>query len=248
MRRYFLYFSYDGSAFHGWQIQPNAITVQQEMQQAMQTLFQEPVELVAAGRTDTGVHAAEMVAHFDYSEAIDSRNFIHRLNSLLPKSIAIKNLKEVKPEFHARFDAIKRTYTYRLIFHPDPFLSPYSYEFRQELNLEKMNQACAYLLGEKDFSSFSKSHTQTFTNDCEIFEASWKILDNGMEFRISANRFLRNMVRAIVGTLLDVGTGKIAPADLENIIAAKKRSEAGSSVPASGLFLSAIEYPSTGFI
>jgi len=248
MKRYFVYLMFDGTPFHGWQVQPNANSVQEEIEQALQTLEQRKVEIVGAGRTDTGVHAEEMVFHFDTDQKWDKRTIIHRLNSLLPKTIAVFDLREVKADFHARFDATSRTYRYIICRKKNPFWLNKAYFFNRDLNVDEMNRAAALLLGEKDFTSFSKVHTQTFTNVCELRHAKWKEEGDFLIFEICANRFLRNMVRAVVGTLIEVGIGKRKAEDIPAILAAKNRSGAGASVPASGLYLSKIEYPEEGFI
>jgi len=249
MRRYFVYFQYDGTAYHGWQIQPNAITVQEVFQKAMKTFFQKEIELIAAGRTDTGVHALEMVAHFDIDQALQKKDVLYHLNHLLPKDIAIYDLKVVKSEFHARFDATSRTYNYFLSNKKSPFKLHQYFYFHRSLDIEKMNEAAHILLGEHDFSCFSKSKTQTFTNLCTISEAFWREeVEGSLAFEVTANRFLRNMVRCIVGTLIEVGEGKRTLESMTELIASKDRKNAGSSVPASGLFLTSINYPEAGFI
>lgn len=248
MQRYFLFFQYKGSRYHGWQIQPNAQSVQSEMENALGILFQKKVPLVAAGRTDTGVHAKLMVAHFDSDDKIVNKNFIFKLNNLLPKDISIKGLSLVKPDFHARFDAISRTYEYHLSFVKHPFLEDLYCKISAPLDFNKMNEAAKKLIGKRDFSCFSKTHTQTFTNDCEITKAEWFQKDDLWVFEIRANRFLRNMVRAIVGTLIEVGQGKRDVNSMEALIASKNRSSAGPSMSANGLFLTEIEYPKEGFL
>ncbi len=247
MIRYFVFFQYRGTNYHGWQIQPNAHTVQAEMENAWQVYFQSKIPLSAAGRTDTGVHAKEMVAHFEVESSIQKSSFIFRLNNMLPSDISIYDLKEVQPEFHARFDACNRSYEYHLSDQKDVFAEGNYYRTSKKLDFEKMNQAAKSLIGKNDFSCFSKSKTQTFTNDCEIYRAAWVKKENHWVFEIKANRFLRNMVRAIVGTLLEVGQGKRDEDSLTDLIASKNRSNAGVSVPAEGLFLTCIEYPKEGF-
>lgn len=238
--------SYDGSNYHGWQIQENAQSVQQEIETAIAIVFQQETPVVGAGRTDTGVHAEQMFAHMDIEEI--PKNFLWRTNSILPKDIAIKNIFPVREDAHARFDAISRRYKYIINRKKDVFMQNRSYFLQRNLNVEKMNLAAKFLLGEKDFSSFSKSHTQTFTNLCEVTEAKWVVEDDFLIFYISANRFLRNMVRAIVGTLLEVGENSIEVEKIADIIKAKDRSKAGFSVPAHGLYLSSIKYSSKLFI
>ena len=246
--RYFIFLKFKGTAYHGWQIQPNAHTVQVEVQSALSLLMQQDTEVVAAGRTDAGVHAEEMVVHFDTQNHWDKRKFIHRMNSLLPKDIAVYDLREVKEDFHARFAALSRTYEYHIVLKRDPFQHELAYHYFGQLNVTKMNEAAQLLLGEKDFSCFSKSNTQTFTNNCDITEALWKQTGDDLVFTIKANRFLRNMVRAVVGTLLEIGENKRTLNSIPELIASKERSNAGTSAPADGLFLYKIDYPEEGFI
>lgn len=248
MTRYFAYIQFDGTNYHGWQIQPNANSVQAEIQGAFRILEQRDIEIVGAGRTDAGVHANEMVFHFDTEKVWDKRSFLHRMNSVLPKDIAAYNLKKVNPEFHARFAATYRSYKYQISFKKNPFLLNQSYFYNGELNVDLMNMACKQLIGANDFSCFSKSHTQTFTNDCDLKEAFWQIEGDVLVFNITANRFLRNMVRAIVGTLIEVGEGKREVNSIKELIDSQNRSNSGPSVPAAGLFLNSIKYPEEGFI
>lgn len=248
MNRYFLFFQYKGSNYHGWQIQPNARSIQEEIQEALALLFKKEVELLGAGRTDTGVHARVMVAHFDLEEELDKEVFVYRLNSILSKDIAVLGLRKVKEAFHARFDALSRTYQYVVSLQKDPFSEEQAHRLFKAPDFDAMNKACFFLLGEKDFSCFSKAHTQTFTNNCHVYSAKWFQKGDLWVFEIKANRFLRNMVRAIVGTLLEIGEGKRSVESIEELIAGKNRSEAGFSVPAKGLFLTQIEYPEEGFI
>ncbi|MEX2379459.1 MAG: tRNA pseudouridine(38-40) synthase TruA [Vicingaceae bacterium] len=248
MKRYFAYLMFDGTPFHGWQAQPNAPSVQEEVEKALKILMQAELNVVGAGRTDTGVHAEEMAFHFDCEESLDKQTFLHRMNSLLPKSIALYDLKAVKSDFHARFDASSRTYRYLICQQKNPFFLNRAYQFNQELDVNAMNRAAAELLGTHDFSCFSKAHTQTFTNNCELSHAEWRQEGHLLVFQISANRFLRNMVRAIVGTLIEVGMGKRKGKEMKALIESKNRSNAGSSVPAAGLYLHKIEYPASGFL
>lgn len=247
MKRYFVFFQFKGTNYHGWQIQPNANTVQAEMEKVWQTYFQKVVPITAAGRTDTGVHAKEMVAHFEVEEEVEMSDFIFRINNMLADDISIDSIREVETDFHARFDASKRTYEYYLSAQKKVFAIGNYHRTSKKLDFEKMNRAAQFLLGAKDFSCFSKSKTQTFTNDCEIFKAEW--IKNGEYwiFEIQANRFLRNMVRAIVGTLIEVGQGRRDEKSIEELIQSKNRSKAGVSVPAEGLYLTSIEYPDQGF-
>jgi len=248
VKRYAIYIKYRGSNYHGWQIQENAHSVQAEIQKAISTLSQKSVEITGAGRTDTGVNATMMVAHFDLDEIKSKKDFLYHLNGLLPHDIAVFHLLETRADFHARFDAIHRTYNYQICFQKDPFLSDFCYFVHEDLDLEEMNLAAEKLVGEKDFSCFSKTHTQTKTNYCEIIHAAWQ--DNGevWVFEITADRFLRNMVRAVVGTLLEIGSGKRSLESLNDLLLSKNRSDAGASVPANALFLSQVSYPENSFI
>ena len=241
--RYFVRFSYLGKAYHGWQKQPNAQTVQQCMEECFSTLLRTPVELVAAGRTDTGVHAAEMFAHFDHDGLNTTDEIVQRLNSFLPEDIAIYEIFEVPDDAHARFSAVERTYSYRITRVKDPFSLDTAYYTRQAYDIVQMNKAAKMLIGKKDFECFSKSNTDVKTFICDLRSAHWEHHDEQMLFTISADRFLRNMVRAIVGTLLDVGTGKISLEDVNSIIKSKDRASAGVSVPAKGLSLVRVQYP-----
>lgn len=248
MKRYFLFLKFKGTDFHGWQSQPNGNTIQAEIEKALAVVFQAKIAIMGAGRTDTGVHASSMIAHFDVDKSFDSDNILFHLNNLLPDSISIDDIKEVHVEFHARFAATSRTYSYFIIQDKNPFSFETTHRFSKKLDVTKMNKAAQLLLGEYDFSCFSKSKTQTFTNDCTIERAEWIKTPQGLTFEIKANRFLRNMVRAIVGTLLEVGEGKRESTSIPDLIASKNRSNAGTSVPAKGLFLVDIEYPNEGFI
>lgn len=245
-KRYFLEISYDGTAYHGWQIQPNAVTVQEELNRALQTFLRKEVETIGAGRTDTGVHAKQLFVHFDSKnillETVPDK-CIHALNSLLPPDIAANRIINVKNDAHARFDATERSYEYHIHFGKNPFLVNRAWLIRDRPDMVKMNQAAEYLLGTKDFGCFSKSNTQVFTNICTIKEARWEKTENGMVFCITADRFLRNMVRAIVGTLIEIGAKGRPISYIEEAIASKDRSKAGVSVPAQGLYLTRVIYP-----
>ena len=240
--RFFIELSYKGTNYHGWQVQPNANTLQAEINKALSTLLNSKIEVMGAGRTDTGVHAKQMYAHFDYNTSFDVPKLIMKLNSFLPNDIAIHAFFQVDDEFSSRFDAISRTYEYHIVQHKNPF-APDTYYLHKKLDVDAMNLACKHLLGKQDFTSFSKANTQTFTNDCTIFFAQWNQENDSLVFTIKADRFLRNMVRAIVGTMLEVGVGKISADDVKYIIAQKDRCLAGTSVPPNALFLSKIEYP-----
>jgi len=243
--RFFIQFSYFGKAYHGWQNQPNAITVQEVLEKGMSKLLNSPVSLMGAGRTDTGVHAKMMYAHFDVDALEDIQDYIFRLNSFLPNDIAVERIFEVKDNAHARFHATARTYEYHIAKSKDPFTTDLAYFVKKELDVEQMNIAANLLLGKKDFECFSKSNTDVFTNICDLREAQWSINENNLIFTITADRFLRNMVRAIVGTLINVGLGKYSPDYVNTILKSKDRTKAGVSVPAKGLYLTSIVYPNT---
>jgi len=240
--RFFIEFSYKGTNYHGWQVQPNANTVQAEINKALSTILNTKIEVMGAGRTDAGVHATQMYAHFDYNTSFDAPKMIMKLNSFLKNDIAIHAIFPVDTDAHCRFDAISRVYKYNIVQSKSPFADD-AYFVHKKLDVTAMNMACDYFLGKQDFTSFSKANTQTFTNDCTIFFAEWKQENDVLVFTIKADRFLRNMVRAIVGTLLEVGIGKISADDVKDIIAQKNRCLAGTSTPANALFLSKIEYP-----
>ena len=240
--RYFIELSYKGTNYHGWQIQPDASSVQEEITKALATILQEKILLVGAGRTDAGVHASQMFAHVDTVKKL-SNNYVHKLNAILPNDIVIKSIKEVSDETHARFDAVSRTYEYKILLGRDPFLLETTWQLHQKnLQIEKMNEAANLLFKYEDFESFSKVKTDVNTFNCTIMKAVWTLEDKHLIFHIKANRFLRNMVRAVVGTLLEVGLGKKTVEDFRKIIESKKRSEAGLSVPAKGLFLTEVCY------
>lgn len=243
--RYFIEFSYNGKAYHGWQNQPNAISVQQVLEEALTKLLRNKITVMGAGRTDAGVHASQMFAHFELEEAFDIDLIIFKLNCFLPKDIAIHAIFEVNSKAHARFNALSRTYTYRIATKKNVFTSDFAYHVFFSLNVDKMNEACTILFQYKDFQCFSKSNTDVKTYNCIIKEAFWKVDTDELIFTITADRFLRNMVRAIVGTMIEIGLGKIEVNQLHDIIESKDRSEAGSSVPANGLYLTKIVYPDT---
>lgn len=243
MQRYFLYLKYDGTAYRGWQVQPEGRTVQGELQRAFSVALRGEVPVVGAGRTDTGVHARMMVAHFDAAEGLDCPQLVYKLNRLLPRDIAADRVEAVDAEMHARFSAVSRTYHYYVHTRRDPFRRAYSCELYYLPDFGKMNEAAATLLEYDDFASFCKSHTDVKTTLCNVTEARWVQDDEyGWHFVITANRFLRNMVRAVVGTLLDVGRGRIDTAGFRKIIEGRSRSAAGDSVPACALFLEKISY------
>lgn len=241
--RYFLELSYNGKAYHGWQNQPNAISVQEILEKALSTILKDNISIMGAGRTDAGVHASQMFAHFDFESEIVSEDLVYKLNSFLPKDIAVSNIFKVKQEAHARFNAVSRTYHYKISTKKNVFDYDFAYEVQLPLNVEAMNEACKILSQYKDFQCFSKSNTDVKTYNCDVKEAKWIDNSNQLIFSITADRFLRNMVRAIVGTMVNIGLGKLQPKDLHDIIASKDRSKAGFSVPAHGLYLVEITYP-----
>ncbi|RZJ67255.1 MAG: tRNA pseudouridine(38-40) synthase TruA [Flavobacterium sp.] len=244
-KRYFIQIAYDGSPYHGWQIQPNAVTVQELLDKAMSTFYRQPIETLGCGRTDAGVHATEFYAHFDVENLEESKvlQAVAGINAMLPYQIAAKRIIPVHEEAHARFDATARAYKYYLHFEKDPFKLNRSWLVKDKLDLNLMNQAAALLLDYTDFSCFSKSNTQTFTNNCKIVKAVFEETDGGLVFTIEADRFLRNMVRAIMGTLVRVGKYEINLEEFKAVIESKNRSKAGQSVPACGLYLMKVEYP-----
>lgn len=240
--RYFIKLAYNGTLYHGWQYQPNASSIQETMNTAVSTVLNKDISIMGAGRTDTGVHAKEMYAHFDFETLFDIPSLVHKLNSFLPKDIVVHDIIAVSDEAHARFDAVKRTYEYHINTVKDPFLQDKSWYFHQKLDIELMNNAADLLFDHIDFQCFSKVNTEVNTFDCQIFKAKWVQNNDHLIFTISANRFLRNMVRAIVGTLVNVGLHKITLTDFNAIILNKNRDKAGFSVPAHGLYLTEIEY------
>lgn len=244
VNRYFIYLGYNGKKFCGWQIQPNGITVQQSIEEALATLLRQPVPIVGAGRTDAGVHARLMVAHFDWQEPIADLAFLaEKLNRLLPKDIAVYRIVPVRPDAHARFDAISRTYKYYVTTRKDPFNYELVYKIPGKLDFEAMNKACPVLFDYIDFTSFSKLHTDVKTNNCRLYKAGWEREGDVWVFTIQADRFLRNMVRAIVGTLLEVGRGKLTVDGFRQVIEAKDRGRAGTSAPGYALYLVDVTYP-----
>lgn len=242
--RYFFEIAYKGTRFHGWQRQNNATTVQETVEECLSVMLKTPVEIVASGRTDAGVHCKQQFFHTDLEELADNNNFIWKLNSFLPEDISIESIHEVPDEAHARFDAVSRSYEYHIHTGKSPFLNGLSSRYYKEPDLELMSTACEFLLGEQDFKSFSKTKTDVNTFICRIFEARWEQRDDNFVFHISANRFLRGMVRAIVGTMIDIGSGKFPPQNMKSIIAAKNRKAASSAAPAEGLYLTRVVYPS----
>lgn len=248
--RYFIYLSYDGTAYHGWQVQPNAISVQQRLNECLAKLLRgKNSDVTGAGRTDAGVHAHMMVAHFDVDELVDGKWLTDKLNRILPQDIAVSKVVQVRDEAHARFDAKARTYHYWIYTQKNPFQRQYATRITFPLNFERMNEAARYLLQVEDFTSFSKLHTDTKTNICHVMKAEWIEMENDVwQFEITADRFLRNMVRAVVGTLIEVGRGRLSIDDFKSVVAKKNRCAAGDSMPGNALSLVDIRYEPDIFI
>ena len=246
--RYFIELSYNGAAYHGWQRQPNAISVQEVLENALQLMLKEEIAIVGAGRTDAGVHAKQIFAHFDTASQVNSFELTRKLNSYLPNDIAIKDIHSVTDDAHARFDALMRSYQYLVHYNKNPFNHDLSYYFKLPLDLNRMNDACKLLYNYENFKCFSKSKTDVKTYNCTITKAAWEQTSDGLVFHITANRFLRNMVRAIVGTLIEIGLGKLSLEDFETIIKSQDRSSAGASVPGHALYLTEVTYPKTIFV
>lgn len=248
--RYFIYLSYDGTAYHGWQVQPNAISVQQRLNECLAKLLRgKNSDVTGAGRTDAGVHAHMMVAHFDVDELVDGKWLTDKLNRILPQDIAVSKVVRVRDEAHARFDAKARTYHYWIYTQKNPFQRQYATRITFPLNFERMNEAARYLLQVEDFTSFSKLHTDTKTNICHVMKAEWIEMENDVwQFEITADRFLRNMVRAVVGTLIEVGRGRLSIDDFKSVVAKKNRCAAGDSMPGNALSLVDIRYEPDIFI
>lgn len=253
MQRYFITLSYDGTAYHGWQIQPNGVSVQEVLERSLSTLLRETVNVTGAGRTDAGVHGRMMVAHFDCNKAFDREQLVYKLNRLLPRDVSVSRIDPVGEDLHARFSATSRTYHYYVHTGKQPFSRQYSCEIRYPLDFAKMNEAAACLIGEKDFKCFCKAGADVKTTVCNLTEARWIPCDNSFSptpdstatnwcFVITANRFLRNMVRAVVGTLVDVGRGRLSIDDFRKIVDGGTRSDAGESMPGNALFLWEIRY------
>lgn len=242
-KRYFLELSYKGTPFHGWQIQKNAFTVQECLESALSTYFRKPIFVVGSGRTDTGVHASMQVCHFDLVDTLPEENFLKAINSILPKEISIHSIRAVKLDAHARFSARRRSYIYRIIFRKNPFLNEWAWQCFHNPDVEKMNEASKALLRHADFECFSKVHTDVKHFRCEIISAHWEQKEDQLLFHITANRFLRGMVRAIVGTLMEVGLGLRNVESMDELILSRNRAVAGKAAPAKGLSLSQIVYP-----
>ena len=248
MSRYLLAFSYDGGSFHGYQIQPNATTVQSLLQDKLSLLLGFKLEIVGSSRTDTGVHAHQQFAHFDLPEGKKVKeNAVFRLNRMLPDSLVVKGIYKVSDDFHARFAALSRTYEYRISPIKNPFNSAFSYRFGVELDVEAMNQAAALFFKHTDYQCFSKVKTEVTTFECTIMQAFWAYRGDELIFTIQGNRFLRGMVRAVVGTLLELGQGRLTLTQLQEILDSKDRCKAGRAVPAHGLHLVEVEYPASIF-
>ena len=246
LQRYFLQLSYKGTAYHGWQTQPNALAIQEVLDKALLTYFRKPIETLGCGRTDSGVHASLFYAHFDLDvilSEIDIEKAIKGINSLLPHDIAVEKMIAVAAHAHARFDATLRSYEYHIHFQKNPFKTEVSWLIRDDLDVEAMNTAAKIIMQYQDFGAFCKANADNHTNICSVIKSEWEIKPDGINYHISANRFLRNMVRAIVGTLVEVGKGKIKPNAMHQIIQSQNRSIAGASVPACGLFLTDVQYP-----
>jgi tRNA pseudouridine38-40 synthase len=248
--RYFIFLSYKGTSYHGWQIQPNSVTVQMVLDKALSTILNENISTMGAGRTDTGVHALFFCAHFDSvsSELASDTDLVFRLNRYLPRDISVNSIRKVVPNANARYSASSRTYKYFISKIKDPFSDDSSWYLSGDLNIQAMNHACEMLILNTDFTSFSKLHTNTKNNICKVHIAEWTITENSLIFTIKADRFLRNMVRAIVGTMVKIGFGKMNISEFEKVIEAKDRCKSGMSAPAKGLFLVDIEYPDQIFI
>ncbi|MEQ9402025.1 MAG: tRNA pseudouridine(38-40) synthase TruA [Cyclobacteriaceae bacterium] len=240
--RYFLDISYKGTNFHGWQIQPNGNTVQAEIEQAVSTILKTKTSVIGSGRTDTGVHATQQIAHIDVDNEIQHENLVYKLNSFLPKDISVNEIVAVRNEAHARFDAKKRTYHYHIHQRKNPFKQESSYYFNPEINISQIKKACEIIREWKNFECFSKVHTEVNNFDCEIYDVKWTLIETNHLFVVQANRFLRGMIRAMVGTLLDIGCEKSSLDDLQKILRSGDRSMAGRAVPAHGLFLEKVEY------
>jgi tRNA pseudouridine38-40 synthase len=248
VNRYFLELAYSGKNYHGWQRQPNAVSIQQTIEKRMTLLLRQPIELTVAGRTDAGVHAMQTFAHFDVTEPLDIPWLIKRLNSFLPEDIAVRNIHPVRSDAHARYDAASRTYRYIIVTRKNPFMWDWAWEYFDPLDVDAMQKAAGILLQYDNFESFSKVKTDVKTFICKIESVRWEIKENRLDFVITANRFLRNMVRAIVGTLVEIGSGKYPPGKMHEIIQSKNRNAAGPSAPPQGLYLEKVLYPDKIFL
>lgn len=243
VKRYFIWLSYDGTNYHGWQVQPNGISVQGELQRVLSTLLRQEISITGAGRTDAGVHARVMVAHFEIEGDIDCKQLAYKMNRMLPQDIVVDRIEEVSLDMHARFSATERTYHYYIHMRKCPFERHYSCEIHYPLDFEKMNEAGRILTTYEDFGAFCKAHSDVKTTLCHVTRAEWiQTGDTTWYFVITANRFLRNMVRAVVGTLVDVGRGRLTLDEFRSVIEGKRRSDAGESMPGNALFLEDVKY------
>ncbi|MDA0194778.1 MAG: tRNA pseudouridine(38-40) synthase TruA [Bacteroidetes bacterium] len=246
--RYFLYLSYKGTNYHGWQVQKNVVAVQEVLNECLSTILRKKIATFGSGRTDTGVHAIEQVVHFDWSKKLNGDDFIYKLNSLLPKDIAANKIRLVKPEAHSRFDAIERAYIYQITTFKNPFIENQAYYFREPLDLDKMNALSSILMECKDYESFSRVKTDVNHFLCDVYKTAWSAEGHMITFKVTANRFLRGMVRTMVGTMLEVGLGNMSVNEFQDILASKNRKRAGMAVPPRGLFLQSVKYPGELFI
>lgn len=248
--RYFIFISFKGTSYHGWQIQPDSVTIQKVLDDALSVVLSEKISTVGAGRTDAGVHAIVFCAHFDSlsDDLATGGNLIFRLNKFLPKDISVNSIKKVLPDANARYSALSRTYKYYISRIKDPFFDNSSWFLHGNIDIAAMNKACKSLINQSDFTSFSRLHSGAKTNICKIYYARWEETDNRLVFTVKADRFLRNMVRAIVGTMVEIGIGKMSIKEFEEVILARDRCSAGKSAPAKGLFLTYIEYPDEVFV
>jgi tRNA pseudouridine38-40 synthase len=246
--RYFFEIQYHGANYSGWQSQENAIGVQAVVEEALSKMFRTPIQIVGSGRTDAGVHCEQQFFHADIESPFEIQKYYQKINSFLPRDIAIPSIRKVTHEANARYDAIERVYQYRITLIKNPFLQGLAWHFFKPLDVQTMNDAAALLLGEQDFECFSKVKTDVNHFICDIKQAHWHVEESKLEFTIAANRFLRGMVRAIVGTLIDIGTGKTSVADFNNILHSRDRRKAGANVPAHGLYLVQVKYPEGIFL
>ncbi len=246
--RYFLFFSYRGTNYHGWQIQKNALGVQEVINNTLKTILKTPVQTIGSCRTDTGVHANEQVLHFDLDKKLNKSNLLYKLNSLLPKDIAVNNIKEVRADAHARFSVVQRQYIYQITKHKNPFLQDLAYYFRKDMDLGKMNSLNDFLIEWKDFQSFCRVKTDVNNFICNIHSLMWTADKDQVYFTVSANRFLRGMVRTMVGTMIEVGMGNCSKQNFIDVVHSRDRRKAGPAVPPHGLFLNTISYPDDIFI
>ncbi len=245
--RYFIEVAYNGTAYHGWQTQPNARTVQEVLDAGLRTLLRQKIESSGSGRTDTGVHARQQFAHFEVNQEFKPALLLHKLNRMLPPDISVQNIYPVGPEAHARFDAVSRTYEYHLSLQKNPFRQQFTHLLNYKVDINILNEAAALLLTVEDFTTFSKVKGDTLHYRCKIYQANWRYEDDLLIFTIQANRFLRGMVRLVVGTLLEVGKGKISLAQFKNILLAQNRKGASGAAPATGLYLTKVTYPDNYF-